>query len=154
LVIPENRITADIKIIIESIEISASLELSSEIGRTIFNSLPITARFERWGDEICFPLGLEDIALKMPVSKVRIGDIAYSEQWKSFCIFYGKTPLSNEFEIIPNGPVEIIGRLLEDKSALILRRFFSTYFTRIRKKAVRLFSISDGFAETITLQKS
>src|SRR5262245_57684884 len=149
-----NGMMANIKIIINSIEISASLELSSEIGRMIFNSLPIAARFERWGDEICFPLNLEDVAIKVPVSKVQIGDIAYSEQWKSFCIFYGKTPLSNAFEIIPNGPVEIIGRLLEDKSALILKRFFSAYFTRFRKRVVRLFSISDGFAETITLEKS
>ena len=152
MAIPKNGIMANIRIIINSIEISASLELSSEIGRTIFNSLPIAARFERWGDEICFPLNLEDVVLKVPVSRVQIGDIAYSEQWKSFCIFYGKTPLSNEFEIIPNGPVEIIGKLLEDKSALILKRFFSAYFTRIRKRAVRLFSISD--AETITLEKS
>lgn len=145
---------ADIKMIIEGIKIAASLDLTSEIGNTIYNALPMTARFERWGDEIFFPLHLEDVRLNLPVTTVQIGDIAYSERHRAFCIFYGKTPLSNESEIIPNGPVEVIGGLHEDESSLILRRLFSAYPRRIKRKILRLLSNSAGWVETIILEKS
>jgi hypothetical protein len=145
---------AEIKITIDRIKLGASLDLTSEIGNAVFAFLPMTARFERWGDEICFPLDLQNMNLNAPVTTVQIGDIAYSAQWKAFCLFYGKTPLSSEFDIIPNGPVEVIGRLHESESALILKKFFSAYLTRAKRRAFRLLSNSSGYAETITLEKS
>jgi uncharacterized protein len=143
---------ADIRIIIDGIKVAASLDLSSEIGNAIYNSLPMTARLERWGEEIYFPLNLEGMSLCSPVTAVHVGDIAYSERHQAFCIFYGKTPISNESEILPNGPVEVIGALHGDQSSLILKQLFSAYLPRIRRKVLRL--VSGGRADTITLEKS
>jgi hypothetical protein len=144
---------ADIRIVINKIQVAASLDLTSKIGRSIFDSLPMTVRFERWGDEICFPLDQGKVDLRSPVTSVQLGDIAYSDQWKSFCIFYGKTPLSTEHDIVPNGPVEVIGRLREVQSAQVLKRFFSSYLTRITRRICLLFSPSSGYGDTITLEK-
>lgn len=122
----------------------------STIGSKIYHDLPITSKINTWGDELYFPINL-NVPLSRPVEVVSVGDIAYSQKWKAFCIFYGKTPMSNQDKIIPNGPVEIIGRLDED--TLTIKRLLFGFF---KEKKRRIFNRVPGllkFAESITIDQ-
>lgn len=144
------KLMAKIKIILENKVIKASLNNKSNIGKAIYNMLPITSRINTWGDELYFPLNL-NMQIDLPITSVSLGDIAYSELWKAFCVFYGKTPISNKNEIIPNSPVEVIGRIDEDP--LIIKKLLSGYFTEKRRRISNRIPILRRFAETITLEK-
>lgn len=140
---------AKIKITIKDKVIQASLNNESNIGKAIYNMLPITSKINTWGDELYFPIGLNK-DLSYPVMVVNPGDIAYSKTWDAFCVFYGKTPISNKNEIIPNGHVDVIGRLDEDP--IILKNLLSGYFRgKWRRVSNRIFFFK-RFTETITLE--
>ena len=144
---------ADIRIVVGRLRLDASLDLANPLAEQIFDSLPLSGRFERWGDEICLPLDCGERDLAKPVDAVQLGDIAYSDRWKMFCVFYGRTPLSTDHEIVPNGPVEIIGRLAEPQSTQLLRRFFAAFSTRLTRRVLRLFSPAGAYGDTITVEK-
>lgn len=143
-----NRISK-IKIIVKNRNFNASF-YNNTVGNAIYDMLPIYSRINTWGDELYFSISL-DLKLDYPVQVVKSGDIAYSEYWKCFCIFYGNTPLSNKYEIIPNGPVEIIGSL--DEHSSIMKNLLSGYFREKKRRLANRFSILKRFAETITIKK-
>jgi hypothetical protein len=145
---------ADIIVAINHLRLRASIDVASAVGRSIYECLPIVGRFERWGDEICLPLDQNPAALANPVTTVQLGDIAYSQHWKMFCVFYGKTPLSSGDDIVPNGPVDVIGRLHDPHAPEQLRRFFAAYSTRITRRALKLISPGSAYGDMITISKS
>jgi hypothetical protein len=83
----------------------------------IWNALPMTARASRWGDEIYFaiPVNLPEEDVQ---ETVQVGDIAYWPPGSAFCIFFGKTPASNDDRPRAASPVNVFGRILGDTSAL------------------------------------
>jgi len=85
--------------------------LETKTAKAIWNSLPIEAKVNTWGEEIYFAIpvkkGPEDA-----VDVVKEGDLGYWPQGNGFCIFFGKTPVSAESEIRPASPVNLIGKLL------------------------------------------
>ncbi len=89
---------------------------NSETAALIRENLPLKGRVNTWGEEIYFeiPLAAEH---EDAVSVVEEGDIAYWPEGKSFCIFFGKTPLSTPAEIRPASPVNPVGKLLGDPKA-------------------------------------
>lgn len=97
--------------------LNARLDRTSPNGDTIYRMLPITSKINTWGDEIYFPINV-NLNLNSPVEVVTLGDIAYSKVYDAFCISYGKMPISDNDQIIPNGPVDLLGRLDQDPSML------------------------------------
>ena len=105
-----------IKITVGDVELDAELN-DTETARLIGEALPIESSFNTWGDEIYF---------SVPVTAdpedgretVELGDLAYWPPGKAFCIFYGRTPASQGDEIRPASPVNVIGRVNGDVTAL------------------------------------
>lgn len=91
-------------------------ELNNENPKTvkaIWDSLPIEARTNTWGDEIYFSIPV-NIELENEEETVKMGDIAYWPPGNAFCIFFGKTPISRGDEIRPASAVNIIGKVMGD----------------------------------------
>lgn len=101
-----------IKIITPQVEMEAEL-LENESAEAIWNNLPLEGKVNTWGDEIYFGIPLQ-LEAESAVSSVNEGDIAYWPEGTSFCIFFGKTPISTENEIKPASPVNVLGKLLGD----------------------------------------
>ena len=103
----------DIKINIGDENFNATLEEESapKTVAEILKVLPIEGSCRTWGDEFYFPIPIS-VKLENAVESVSIGDLAYWPQGNAFCIFYGKTPMSNdEDEIIPASPVNPVGQI-------------------------------------------
>jgi len=98
-------------------DIKREAELYEDIApitvEAIRKNLPIKGYANRWGDEIYFETGIvveEEENLK---EVVELGDIAYWLPGKAICIFFGKTPVSDE-EIRPASPVNVFGKVKGD----------------------------------------
>ncbi len=101
----------EIKIILGNKEIKAEL-YGNKTAKEIYNVLPLESNFNTWGDEIYFeiPLHLElDDSAKNVVEK---GELGFWPSGNAFCIFYGKTPASDD-EIRPASAVNVFGKITE-----------------------------------------
>ena len=98
-----------IKIFINDVAFEAELN-DTKTAEEIYKVLPIETDGNFWGEEIYF-----EIPVKMPNEKptedVEIGDIGYWPVGKSFCIFYGRTPVSTTDKPKPASAVTIIGKI-------------------------------------------
>lgn len=83
----------------------------------IWDSLPIEAGFNTWGDEIYFDTAVTaDPDDTRPT--VELGDVGYWPPGRALCLFYGATPASGPGEIRPASPVAVVGRLEGDPRRL------------------------------------
>ena len=96
-----------IKISVGEIEVEGWLNETGTASK-VWESLPITATINLWGDEIYFSIPVE-AGLENARETVSLGDIAYWPQGKAMCIFLGRTPVSKGDEIRPISPVNVIG---------------------------------------------
>jgi hypothetical protein len=105
-------------IVIKIGDVVVDAELNeSKTARLIWEMLPIEANGQTWGDEIYFTIPL-DAALEAPRATVNVGDLGYWPTGHAFCIFYGRTPISSEDNVMPASPVDVIGHVTSDVSAL------------------------------------
>jgi MOSC domain-containing protein YiiM len=79
----------------------------------VYDALPLSCVARRWGDEVYFEIPVT-ATLADPRELVQEGDIAYWDEGRCFCIFFGQTPISKKGEIRPASAVDIIGRLLSE----------------------------------------
>ena len=84
----------------------------------IWDQLPIEARVNTWGEEIYF-----EIPVDMPQEPgareiLAVGELAYWPVGKTFCIFFGPTPISMDERPRAYSPVNIIGKILGDCTGL------------------------------------
>jgi hypothetical protein len=94
--------------------VSAEARLNdSKTARAIWDTLPIAARGETWGEEIYFDIGLTAPA-ETPREVVDVGDLAYWPPGRAFCIFFGPTPVSRSGECRPASPVNVVGKVVGD----------------------------------------
>ena len=105
----------------------------SRTATAIWDSLPIDARAQTWGDEIYFDIGLAAKA-ESPREVVSLGDLAYWPPGKAFCIFFGKTPASRGDEIRAASGVNVVGRVVGD----------ATVFKRVRGGTTVKLERADG----------
>jgi hypothetical protein len=82
----------------------------------IWDTLPIEARVNTWGDEIYFSIPV-NIDEENPKEIVELGDLGYWPPGNAFCIFFGKTPASRGNEIRPASPVNVFGRVESNPTA-------------------------------------
>ena len=76
----------------------------------VWNSLPIEANANLWGDEIYFTTPVQ-MTLENSKPIVDVGDIAYWPPGKAICIFFGLTPISGGNEIRPASPVNVFAHI-------------------------------------------
>ena len=88
-------------------------ELAKETVKAIASALPIKGIVNRWGDEIYFETDIEIDVEENSKDVVELGDIAYWIPGKAICIFFGKTPISDD-KIRPASVVNVIGKVLDD----------------------------------------
>ena len=111
----DRQIISRMKIKITSGDISAVAELKkTQTAKIIYNSLPIEASANKWGDEIYFPIPVNIEAETDAKEIVSVGDIAYWPEGSCFCIFWGKTPASKGNEIRAASKVNVFGRIKGD----------------------------------------
>ena len=100
---------SQIKIEFENITIEADLN-NSETANNIKKLLPISNTVNIWGDEIYFPVDINDGEIGAKET-VELGDVGYWPPGNAFCLFFGLTPLSCGEEIRPASPINIIGKI-------------------------------------------
>jgi len=99
-------------------QISMQGELNdSPTAAAIESALPIEATARTWGDEIYFPIPVEQRLDDSAVEVVEIGDLGYWPSGRAFCIFFGPTPASRGDEIRPASAVNLVGRVAGDARA-------------------------------------
>lgn len=102
------------RIIIEAGDIRAGAELNeTRTAGLIWDSLPIEARANTWGDEVYFDIPVKT-DIENGVELVEVGDLGYWPQGSAFCIFFGPTPMSRGDEIRPASAVTIVGKVSGD----------------------------------------
>jgi hypothetical protein len=100
-----------IKITAANIEAFAVLN-DSPTAQKIWESLPIEARGDTWGDEIYFGIPVQSSLEKNAKEVVEVGDLGFWPPGHAFCIFFGPTPVSRGNEVRPASAVNVVGRLV------------------------------------------
>jgi hypothetical protein len=106
-------------IVITAGEVRLQAELNDgATAAKIWEALPITAKANTWGEEIYFgiPVRVEEEADAK--ADVEVGTLAYWPPGHAFCIFFGPTPASSGEKPRAASPVNPIGRVLGDATAL------------------------------------
>lgn len=83
----------------------------------IWDALPLESSVSTWGDEIYFST-LVQTSEENAQAVVSIGDVAYWPPGQAICLFYGPTPNSLGDEIRPASPVNVVGSMEGDPTAL------------------------------------
>jgi hypothetical protein len=103
-----------IKITIGKLLVFASLN-ESKTAKLIWDNLPITAKAERWGDEVYFYIKPKtSIEKEYARDVVEVGDVAYWPSGPCMCLFFGLTPVSRDGKIMPASTVNVFGKLEGD----------------------------------------
>ena len=107
-----------IKITIGKLVVFARLN-ESKTAKLIWDNLPITAKAERWGDEIYFYIKPKTVLEKEYARDVvEVGDVAYWPNGPCMCLFFGLTPISCDGKIMPASAVNVFGKLEGDPHLL------------------------------------
>ncbi len=88
--------------------------LAPKTVKAIVEALPISGIVNRWGDEIYFETDIEIDIEENSKEIVELGDLAYWIPGRAICIFFGKTPISDDDVIRPASAVNVIGKVLGD----------------------------------------
>jgi hypothetical protein len=94
-------------------EIELLEDVAPKTVRAITANLPLKGIANRWGDEIYFDTGIDFDEEENSKDVVEIGDVAFWIPGKAICIFFGKTPVSDD-KIRPASPVNVFGRIKGD----------------------------------------
>ena len=105
-----------IQIRVNGIELEAILN-NSRTADAIWETLPIIAQANTWGDEIYFTIPV-NLKLEKGQELVEVGDLGYWPSGSAFCIFFGPTPMSRGEEIRPASAVTVFGKVVGDATAL------------------------------------
>jgi hypothetical protein len=80
--------------------------------KALLKIFPIEASASTWGEEIYFPIPIEDHPDgSQQQETVELGDLGYWPPGKAFCIFFGTTPVSRGDEIRPASAVYVFGKV-------------------------------------------
>ncbi len=85
----------------------------SRTAQVIWNSLPVKAVAETWGDEIYFSIPVHT-ELENGKELVSAGDLGFWPAGDAVCIFFGPTPISGKNEIRPASAVNVFGKIIGD----------------------------------------
>ena len=103
-------------------EITGELIDSQELDG-LMEQLPLTSSGNVWGKEIYFEI-TRPIGTGQKTKEAEVGDVAYWEEGRSVCIFFGPTPVSKSERPEPYVPVFKIGRVSLEGMAMALLEGF------------------------------
>lgn len=99
-------------------ELTAAEDLSALLAQ-----LPLSASGNVWGEEIYFEIP-KPLTPGKKTREVDVGDIAYWDEGRSVCIFFGPTPVSRSSRPEPYVPVYRLGNVdTSGQSLQILKSF-------------------------------
>lgn len=87
------------------------------IAKKVYDILPIESVANVWGEEIYFSIPVVS-KNEFPTTEVEIGDVCYWPEGNSFCIFFGKTPISTTEKPVPYSEVTVIGKFEPKKDVI------------------------------------
>lgn len=94
------------------VEAEITEDKNPKTARAVWEKLPIEARVATWGDEIYFPIPVK-MGEENPQETVELVIWGTGPPRNSFCMFFGRTPVSRGGEIRPASPVNIFGEFWE-----------------------------------------
>jgi hypothetical protein len=106
-----------IMIIVNSMEVPAELN-DSPTAELIWNHLPIEGSANTWGEEIYFSIPVKAELEPGARDEMRIGELGYWPPGEAFCIFFGRTPMSERDECRAASAVNPVGNILGDPDVL------------------------------------
>ncbi|WP_290899817.1 cyclophilin-like fold protein [Ferroglobus sp.] len=108
-----------VKIKVGKVEVTAELNesIAPKTVEAIKKALPIKSKANRWGDEVYFHTNVNVSVEENSKEVVEVGDVAYWIPGKAICLFFGKTPISDD-KIRPASAVNVIGKILDDPTVL------------------------------------
>ncbi len=107
------------KIKIETMDLVLLAELyDTPTAQKIYDALPLQSSGLRWGDELYFSIPVQADLEEEARDVLEIGEIAYWTVGSAFCIFWGKTPASEDDEPRAASAVNVFGRISGDASVL------------------------------------
>lgn len=86
--------------------------------RLVWGALPVDARASRWGGEVYFPLPVRADLEPAAREVLAVGEVAFWPAGAMLCLFFGPTPASTGDEPRAAGPVNVVGRIVGDATAL------------------------------------
>ena len=108
----------DIKLTIGNVTLDATLN-DSETAQAIAAKLPMAVQMSRWGDEYYGSIG--DLGMGESADArdlVKVGELAYWAPGTALCVFFGPTPASVGDEPRAASPVNPVGEVISDPTAL------------------------------------
>ena len=106
-----------IRLRVGDLEFEAQLN-ESKTAQAIYDALPIECIGSRWGDEYYSRIDVQMTEASDSRSEMAVGELAYWPPGTAFCVFFGPTPASFGDEPRAASPVNPIGHISEDCSAL------------------------------------
>ena len=101
------------RMIIETSGHTLDAELSdSTVAQVVLESLPVEVEMSRWGEEYYGSVGIDIHEDGTQRELLEVGEIAYWRPGKALCIFFGRTPVSNDERPKAASPVMPIGRVI------------------------------------------
>lgn len=107
-----------IRILVGPLNIEAELN-ESKTSQLIWETLPIEAKANLWGEEIYFAIPVKSELESGSRTIVSAGELGYWPTGNAFCIFFGPTPASHGNEIRAASAVNIIGKVLSDPKVFL-----------------------------------
>ncbi|AEH52035.1 cyclophilin-like fold protein [Pseudothermotoga thermarum] len=83
----------------------------------VLKELPIKSVVNRWGDEIYFETPVKINVEENSKDVVEEGDVAFWIPGRAICLFFGKTPISDD-KIRPASAVNVFGKIKSDLKPL------------------------------------
>ena len=107
------------QILIKAGSVSLTAILSqNKTANAILQALPIEGRAKRWGDEIYFSIPIQLDEAEDARQVMEIGELGYWPVGTAFCIFFGKTPVSQGEEPRAYSNVNPFGKIEGDATLL------------------------------------
>jgi hypothetical protein len=107
------------KITITAGSVTMGAELNDgPTAQQVWDALPIEGTANTWGDEIYFEIPVSAGQEPDARALVDVGDLGYWPVGRAFCIFFGPTPVSTDDRPRAYSPVNILGRVTGDATAL------------------------------------
>lgn len=110
-----------VKIVVRKTILRGEL-FDSPCAQTIVSCLPLEVRPHEWGDEFYFVIPVDLSLDESATRKVNMGDIGYWLPGKALAIFFGPTPMSTGLEPVPASEINVVGRILNDATALRMEK--------------------------------
>lgn len=109
---------ADLQLSVDGRELAAEwTDACPETRRELEAALPLSGTAGRWGDELYFPVPVT-VGPENAREVVPVGAVAYWPQGSALCLFWGRTPASQDDQPRAASPVNVVA-VIDDVAPLV-----------------------------------